>query len=127
MRWNVWVGSTEPSGWRWLGVTTQPSFLAENLPWGFTYTFAVSGDSAVVSAGTTVQITLTGSRACRARDARDHPVFDDAAVEVHRQGVSVVGRRPDPGIAGYEVRRGADWATGTVLFSGDATSFVWNA
>ena len=68
------------------------SFLAENLPWGYTYTFAVSGDSSNMAEGATVEITLYGKGSMPGEGLPvEVPVFV-SQVLVYRQGVSGVGR-----------------------------------
>jgi hypothetical protein len=128
MRWNVWYRINNLSGWRWLGETTKPSFLAENLPWGYTYTFAVSGDSSNMAEGATVEINLYGKGSLPGEGLPvEVPVFDEARCSFTDKVYLAWAAVSESGIVGYELRRGTDWATGVVLFRGDATSFVWNS
>jgi len=127
MRWNVWYRTNNVSGWRWLGETAKPSFLAENLPWGYTYTFAVSGDSSNMAEGATVEITLYGKGSMPGEGLPvEVPVFDLARCSFTDKVYLAWAAVAESGSWGMR-SAGNGLESGVRMFRGDATNFVWNS
>lgn len=117
------VKITKPDGTAKLEVTEMPSYDLENTGAG-DHTFEVTGINPLGRMGLTARTTVTIAANLAQQPPQDVTGF---SYEVQVSGIRLKWDAvPDIDVQDYVVKVGASWGTGTEVFKGKATDYVWD-